>query len=614
MNPQNVIIINEAKGSVSLYHIRVEVAGVPLWTGVYAESVERANRVAEKVFGKGKVRGRPTKVKESRSKGIKEASGAQPVAYWFNVKTGDYDSFVRDEDEMVQHFDLVMDNPSKYGVSSDELRNISSTEEMAYLLAQRGWARLNVGLGHKEGYIFARTMPMAKRGLRWLIEKYPRLQRAYIEIANKSGIKHHTIDLKPTVESKGKGPHNTVKKGSQKRYKHPMATDDPEKYIGKWETYDEPQGIGTKAAKKTMEDVSDAKTATQKTMEEGDMGPLFSRGFTNSSTGRGAVPPETEFDPKELPNPLRPGKKLPGSKAPGRQVSKTVNKSIKNKVRRPNAPVTEVTLNELFGGGAKYPYEWGGDHLAGIDVNDDVSILVGFETSLGALPSAPPGVNVGFGSITADGIPHQGIDRESLGLSTKELIGIFNTVIEIVQKWVEKNKPDRVYFIAVESMKGIYPKLLKMFVPSQEWTTSKGNATIMGRNMDVYKLERKDQVDEMVRLPIQTKFNADYEVKDGERLVGQATVTDGVIEDLMINQDETEEDFKGHALSVTLGTIIRDADLQGANLAMKIVDLEDQDMKRFLERFGFRHTGEGVFKRTAGSITPPSVIEKQETT
>ena len=109
-----------------------------------------------------------------------------------------------------------------------------------------------------------------------------------------------------------------------------------------------------------------------------------------------------------------------------------------------------------------------------------------------------------------------------------------------------------------------------------------------------------------------TKFNADYEVKDGEKTVGRATVTDGVIEELMINQDAAEEHFNGHALSTTLGTIVRDADLQNANLAMKIVDLEDQDMKRFLERFGFRHTGEGVFKRTAGSITPPSVIEKNQ--
>ena len=40
-----------------------------------------------------------------------------------------------------------------------------------------------------------------------------------------------------------------VDKGSQKRATHPTATDDPDKYIGKWEAYDEPQGIGSPAGK-----------------------------------------------------------------------------------------------------------------------------------------------------------------------------------------------------------------------------------------------------------------------------------------------------------------------------------------------------------------------------
>ena len=37
----------------------------------------------------------------------------------------------------------------------------------------------------------------------------------------------------------------TVPKGSQKRFKHPTATDDPSKYMGKgeWEQYNKPQGI-----------------------------------------------------------------------------------------------------------------------------------------------------------------------------------------------------------------------------------------------------------------------------------------------------------------------------------------------------------------------------------
>ena len=54
--------------------------------------------------------------------------------------------------------------------------------------------------------------------------------------------------------------------------------------------------------------------------------------------------------------------------------------------------------------------------------------------------------------------------------------------------------------------------------------------------------------------------------------------------------------------------LVRDADLTNANISMQINDQDDLEMKRFLERFGFRHVGDGVFRRTAGAITPPSVV------
>ncbi len=220
MKPQNVIIVNEAKGNVNLYHVRVDVGGVPLWTGVYAETIERANRVVEKLFGKGKVKGRPVKVKESKD---------------------------------------------------------------------------------------------------------------------------------------SKGPKNKVEKGSQKRYKNPLATDDPEKYIGKWEAYDEPQGINSKTGQKMVHAEAAEEVVLDDSVQEGTLGPEFSHGLTNSSTGRGAVPTETPFEPKDLPNVLRPRKKQPGAKAPTRKVEKTVSKSLTDKVRKPNAKVTEMEaptrLDELFGRG-----------------------------------------------------------------------------------------------------------------------------------------------------------------------------------------------------------------------------------------------------------------------
>ena len=48
-------------GSASLYKVRVEVNGTLMLTAVYAENARRAKIIAEKLFGKGKTRGLPTK-------------------------------------------------------------------------------------------------------------------------------------------------------------------------------------------------------------------------------------------------------------------------------------------------------------------------------------------------------------------------------------------------------------------------------------------------------------------------------------------------------------------------------------------------------------------------
>lgn len=914
MKPRNPIIINESKKGVDLYHIRVEVGGVPLWTGVYAESVERANRIATKMFGKGNVRGRPTKVSESKivegaitlyrgvnpyqTKGhlfwttdrewarqftnsgldkeiktrkipeskiyrpevlpkafgmddsdiaiIKQAQSAGYPAIWMDEGSGQPKSvfFIP---SVVESINEQAFSPASYGywitkegkilpvdnrqgheaisvnVLGYEYPELEGDEEQFWtnMAMKVGWIRVTVDPGFDDMEF---EPPYSNKINRNQIAAITRIIKPHykefkqINIGNKTfptrNLSEVMVYLNNINESKGKGPHNKVKKGSQKRYKHPMGTDSPDKYIGKWEAYDEPQGINSPAGQKMVHaesvkritgygnvgyvhenpsvntvislldkngyvagiaDVSslfvwsgsvetlrlehldvvknmgilpgkmvafvvsdrnprvmfsttsmrhrdrdltkqilagnqhyqrvfgkypiddsemdlgmikdyawkkrygetpkamesydneevlpDVKTYSPEEiarhhgvplkqilsqvnmgsevefehtgnrklsmeialdhllelpdyytrlekMEEGNtMGPEFSRGLTNSSSGLGASPPETDFDPNDLPNALRTKNKMPGSKSPGKQVSKMVNKSIKNKVRKPNSPVTEGILNELFGGGNKLTYEWHSSGMAQIEVSEDVSIVVGFQSSDMFIPG-PSGTNVGFATESSEGI-HMGFERENLGVDSKTLIALFNTIIEIVQDWVKNNNPDRLYFVAVEPMKNIYPKLIDKFVPLNDWKVSKGPINIMGHTLDVYKVERKDTIEEAEHLPTQTKFNADYEVMDGEKLIGKATVTNGVIEDLQINQDKSDESFKGHALSVTLGTIIRDADLQGANLAMQIVDIEDQDMKRYLERFGFRHVGEGIFKRTAGSITPTSVIEKK---
>jgi len=48
-------------GTAHLYKVRVSVKGTLMMTAVYAENVRRAKTIAEKLFGKGNIRGLPTK-------------------------------------------------------------------------------------------------------------------------------------------------------------------------------------------------------------------------------------------------------------------------------------------------------------------------------------------------------------------------------------------------------------------------------------------------------------------------------------------------------------------------------------------------------------------------
>lgn len=117
-----------------------------------------------------------------------------------------------------------------------------------------------------------------------------------------------------------------------------------------------------------------------------------------------------------------------------------------------------------------------------------------------------------------------------------------------------------------------------------------------------------ERMDEAIHRTRMMPYNAEYEVKDDrdENTIGVANINNGVIETLAVRND-FKEDFNGHILSKLLGTIVRDADAANANLAIKLDDPNDIQHKRFLERFGFRETSTAILKRTAGSVTPPSV-------
>jgi len=56
-------IVTEGEGSLSLYSVQVKAGGVNMTTAVYAESVDKANRLLEKMYGKSAVITRPKKWK-----------------------------------------------------------------------------------------------------------------------------------------------------------------------------------------------------------------------------------------------------------------------------------------------------------------------------------------------------------------------------------------------------------------------------------------------------------------------------------------------------------------------------------------------------------------------
>jgi hypothetical protein len=114
----------------------------------------------------------------------------------------------------------------------------------------------------------------------------------------------------------------------------------------------------------------------------------------------------------------------------------------------------------------------------------------------------------------------------------------------------------------------------------------------------------------MIRHPLFQLITQKYEVfenKESEAPVGKAVVTNGLIESLMIKK-EASETFYGQILNKLLRSILEDADHHNSNLSIKVAEPDAMRLKRFLERYGFRETHEGIYKRTSGSSLPPSVV------
>lgn len=53
--------LNEASGKSKKWNVRVKIDSEAMWTAVYAETEERASKIAKKLFGKNNIIGRPSK-------------------------------------------------------------------------------------------------------------------------------------------------------------------------------------------------------------------------------------------------------------------------------------------------------------------------------------------------------------------------------------------------------------------------------------------------------------------------------------------------------------------------------------------------------------------------
>lgn len=132
--------------------------------------------------------------------GVTEAEQPGSYAYWYNIRNGKFDMFIRDEDEMEHHFDRVMDNPQFFGITKKEFSQVEDTSDLVMILAAKGWTRMNAHFDR--GYIDAASQKEAKRGMDWLTSRHPNLRKITVEVVGPSGKRTiKTINRAPVHEA-----------------------------------------------------------------------------------------------------------------------------------------------------------------------------------------------------------------------------------------------------------------------------------------------------------------------------------------------------------------------------------------------------------------------------
>lgn len=103
---------------------------------------------------------------------------------------------------------------------------------------------------------------------------------------------------------------------------------------------------------------------------------------------------------------------------------------------------------------------------------------------------------------------------------------------------------------------------------------------------------------------LNNKLNTSYEVidPDDKTVIGKCIVQNSVIS--LLEYDSTKDlYYKGQILGTLLENVCKEADAKNAKLLL-MLSIENDNLKYFIERYGFRYLNNNIMERTPGSIIP----------
>ena len=386
-----------------------------------------------------------------------------------------------------------------------------------------------------------------------------------------------------------KGPVIGAPKGSQKDSR--MGTDDPSKYMrgGEWEAYREPQGVSSNAGKIAGGKKKDTTRTKNKKMPE-SKGALYE---IYSSGGAFWYNPYSDH-------------------------VVTMNEWTNPGDSHSMAAVNDLGIRELQG---YRPRQTNDGHaletamsqgwIRGV-TNDDTLILQGIyrKQAEDAFEALEPYLrDSGFESVVIytyaeeyeRTVMLEGIQPGGPGVSNDLVARDHHAVTVALVKDTTKANRGKSKLPGSEAPLKQVQKTVKKSLDNRPGNVSDPTMESIVSKVDTF-------LSESIPRSMQNEYSAQYELMDDkdQELIGVAEINNGVIEILSVRND-LAEDFDGHVMSRLLSTIVRDADMANANLAISMDDPNELGQKRFLERFGFRDVGHGILKRNAGSVVPPSV-------